>query len=238
MACFRIVPFLEQIRQLAELYRARFPTRPILLAGTSWGGDVAILSALYQEYKKQEAGSTNLIQGVIGQAVITPWQRDVFRKFRPDIRLLFDSSELPVALVQRNIGARLLVAKMFEPEELYTSQPLRLKYQRDPLALRSYETESYLSYLQFDPHDLLDETDRELDLTVPALVLHGERDRLVPSRYARAVVSELKQRASAADFVDARFHLTGGHALFEEQPDWCAQQVALWWQNQTDHQNY
>jgi alpha-beta hydrolase superfamily lysophospholipase len=223
---FSIDSLLDWLADLAAVYRWRHPGRGVLLAGSSMGGDLALLTALREEERFRREGRPPALAGVVGQGVITPWQRDLFRTFRTGVGVLFDEDEpglagLAAELVRRGIGERLPRDRMFRAGDLYDDAERRAYWRRDPLVLRDYDTASYLAYLRHRP------SVRYRDLELPVLLLHGDRDRLIAPDYARAVQSSLTLEHSRTE---AMMISGAAHAMFEEMPADTAERMLEWWE--------
>lgn len=195
------------IRQVTDWYAAQHPQSPMGLLGSSWGGDLAILFALWEQHHLETVGKARTIDAVLAQAVITSWQREIFATFRPGVGLLFDPTGLGAKLARHTIGPRLGLAQMFRLNELYERPALRRDFARDPLRLRGYETESYLGYLTYQPPVLPDR------LQIPLRIVVGQRDRLVTPDYERRVFEGL---AAYGSDITLSLVPEASHGMFQE----------------------
>jgi pimeloyl-ACP methyl ester carboxylesterase len=179
---------------------------------------------MIEQFLLEKTGRDRRIAGAVGQAVITPWQRDLFANLRPGAGMLFrgDKSsirQLAAELVVRGIGKRLPVSAMYSIGDLFESPEKRKEFEADPLALTDYETDSYLDYLRYMP---------PIDFSrcsTPVLILQGAKDRLVPADYARSVADRL---SASSPIVKFELCDDGGHALLDERPAWSAQKTDEW----------
>ncbi|QDU60673.1 Alpha/beta hydrolase family protein [Planctomycetes bacterium Pan216] len=201
---------MHAVASVAEEYADNRPRSHVGIVGSSWGGDLALHYALWEEKQHATSGRPRRVGGVLAQAVITPWLRAVFGQFRPGMRLLFDERGIGAGLARRAIGPRLATKRIFRPTDLYRDPAQRRRFIEDPLRLRGYDTSSYLNYLRHVPKT------KPRELTVPVHLLVGALDRLVPPEYERKVYQAL-----AEEGVDVSLTLVpdAGHGIVEEQPD-------------------
>lgn len=199
--------------------RERFPAAPMVVAGSSWGGDLGILLALWEEHQARTTGRPRNLAAVLAHAVITPWQRSTVNGFRPGLSLLFDAWGIGAQVARLALGRRLPVANMFRLDQLYDDPQLRRHFAADPLVLHHYDSESYLRYLRYRP-PIGPEA-----LRVPLLLVVGENDRLVPVDYERKAYDALHARHPRTELVIVP---GAGHGLFEEHSQAVAQLTDEW----------
>lgn len=218
---FQVEQLMRTIGSLTESYHHRYPNAPLSLVGSSWGGDLALLYALWEQHQHRQSGRPRRVGAVLAQAVITPWLRETVLSFRRSLSLLFDPRGIGLEVARAAIGPRMPVAQMFRISQVYHSVRRRRQFVADPLTLKSYDTASYLEYLTWRP---------PIDpgaLEIPIGLLIGQHDRLVPLRYEAAVFEALKASHSRTTLTV----LPGGsHALFEEKTQSAALFVARWLQ--------
>ena len=216
---FSLALLHRTLRMVTEHYRQRLPGAAIGMVGSSWGGDLALLHALWEQAELRDAGRPRHVDAVLGQAVITPWQRRAVTHFRPGLSLLFEPTGMGFRGARAALGARMLVARMFRMRDVYHTPGARRRFACDSLTLKSYDTESYLRYLTCRPPA------DPCELEVPILLACGSRDRLTPVHFQRRVFASLRARRHDASFVVVR---GASHALFEEQTSQIASIAATW----------
>lgn len=204
---FSIEGLFRTIRSVVEHCHASAPQLPVTLAGSSWGGDLSLLYALWEQRMLERRHQIRLVDSVLCQAVLTPWQRDLFVRYRRGIGLLFESTGIGKWMLQRLLGRVLTLPRMFRLRDVYHSARNRQRFVDDALTLRGYSTADYLDYLTYLPENSLE------SVRIPIHLLIGEEDRLVPVEYER----EVFRRIHAANPDSTLTVLPGAsHALFEE----------------------
>lgn len=215
--CFEVEHLFRTIRSILERYERRIAQTSVTLAGSSWGGDLALLYALWEQAALERDHQPRLVDAVVAQAVLTPWQRDLFVRFRRGVQLLFGTNAVVQKLLQIALGKTLSLTRMFRLSDVYHNASNRALFATDPLALPSYDTASYLRYLTYLPEATLE------SLQVPVHIVIGDQDRLVPLGYEREVFHRLHESVpdSTLSVVPG-----GSHALFEEHTQAAAEQIA------------
>lgn len=215
---FKLPSLFLTIRAVLEHYHQQHPDSSLTLLGSSWGGDLALLYALWEQQQLEEAEQTRLADTIIAQAVLTPWMRDLFKRFRHGLGLLFDRRGIGRRLAELVLGKSLALPRMFGLDELYHDESYRRAFALDPQVLRHYETRSYLEYLTYTP-----ERSPE-SLRVPVHLMIGDKDRLVPLEYERKVYERMRS-------LHPETTLTvipgGSHGLFEEFVPEAAEAIRL-----------
>ena len=180
---------------------------------------MALLYAYWEQHRYHQKRVSPKTAAIVAQAILTPWQREVFGQFHRGVSLLFDRQGLGKDLIRAAIGPRLPVSRMFRLARVYRQGTFRRQFAADPLALRSYDTESYLEYLTHQPPEPL------AALQTPVLVPIGSRDRLVSVSYERRVCRALRDNGT-----DATLAVVPGasHAMFEEHTEPATDLIAGW----------
>ena len=173
---------LNDVRTVTALLRQRHPGRPLYLLGESMGGAVAISTL---------AGTPEVADGVVlvapavwGRATMNPIQRAVFwlmAHSTPDMKLTGQGLKI---MASDNIAMLRALGK-------------------DPMVIKGARVDALWG--------LTDLMDRALAaapaLSVPALVLYGERDEIIPRRPICWMLSDLGPSTRAAVYP------TGYHML-------------------------
>jgi len=168
---------------VAALLRQRHPDRPLYLLGESMGGAVAM--TLLAENPEVADGALLVAAAVWGRATMNPLQRGA---------LWVVAHSLPA---MRLSGSGLGITAS---DNLAMLRALR----NDPLVLRDARADALWG--------LVDLMDRALAaaprLTVPALVLYGERDEIIPRRSTCRMLSVLTSSARVAVYPNGYHMLT------------------------------
>ena len=213
---FTVPGLFQAVATAVKAARRHRPDQPVVLAGSSWGGDLGLLYLLWQAEDPQRRPP---VQAVVAQAVITPWQRPIFRGFRLGLALAMQSTGFALKFARGLFGECMPVSSMFRLSSLYIDRRLRKRFCADPLRIRRYDTESYFRYLTYLPPL------PPAPIAVPVLVLIGDRDRLVPADYQVSVFEGLRRHFAAATM---RILRGAGHAPFEAQIDQTADALLGW----------
>lgn len=178
--------------------------RKIGLAGSSLGGDLATLFALYEANRQNCLGIEPLVGSVVGQGLITLWQRDVSRHFSLSARLINLTEPIPF---QWLMPLGIQTCFLFRPNQLYDSHELRRKFRNDALRRRAFSAALVIRGNRFQPGRI------ETAVATPMLMLVGDRDRIVRLRYERRVF-----RGLARYFENLQMLVVEGatHGMFEE----------------------
>ncbi len=162
--------FSDDLRSFAGLVRERHPGTPLFLLGDSMGGAVIMVAAT-----DNEASGVNVADGVILSAPAV-WGR------------------ITMAWYQRLglwIGVRLM------PGVTVTGQSLNIKPSdniemlkrlgRDPLVIKATRIDAIYGLTNLMDRAL----DRAPDFRLPALILYGEKDEIIPKKPTRLMLERL-----------------------------------------------
>lgn len=170
--------------QMARLLRARHPGLPLFLAGESMGGAVALVAAARAEPPPVD-GMILLAPAVWGRAHMNAVMRGGLWLMAHTIPLLAFQGTAPGITPSDN------------PEAMR-------RLSRDPLTLRSTRVDTLKGLV-----DLMDAAlAAGAALRVPALLLYGGRDDLIPQRPTRALLDSVPAGTRVAYYAD------GYHLLF------------------------
>lgn len=195
---------VDDARTVAALLRRRHPGRPLYLLGESMGGAVAM--SVLAETPDAADGAALVAAAVWGRATMNPLQR----------------------------GALWLVAHSFPGWQLSArglgitasdNQAMLRALGRDPLVLKKARADALWG--------LTNLMDRALAaaprLTVPALVLYGERDEIIPRRPTCRMLAALASSARVAVYPSGYHMLTrdlGAGVVLEDLAAWLADPAA------------
>lgn len=173
---------VNDVRLVAALLRQRHPGRPLYLLGESMGGAVAI--SVLAETPEVADGVVLIAPAVWGRAAMNPIQRALFwimAHSTPSMRLTGQGLKI---MASDNIAMLRALGK-------------------DPMVIKGARVDALWG--------LTDLMDRALEvaptLSVPALVLYGERDEIIPRRPICWMLVDLAPSARAAVYP------TGYHML-------------------------
>lgn len=173
---------VHDVRTTTALLRARHPGRPLYLLGESMGGAVAI--SVLAETPEVADGVVLVAPAVWGRAAMNPIQRALFwllAHSSPDMRLTGQGLKI---MASDNI-------------------PMLRALGKDPMVIKGARVDALWG--------LTNLMDRALDaapaLSVPALVLYGERDQIIPRRPICWMLADLPASARTAVYP------TGYHML-------------------------
>ncbi|GAB5467382.1 MAG: alpha/beta hydrolase [Rhodospirillales bacterium] len=204
--------YAEDARTALTLLRGRYPETPLFLLGESMGGAIAIVALAGEvETGAVEEGATRPpLDGVI-LAAPGVWARETM-PFLQRASLFLVSHTLPW-LALKPSGVRIQASDNIEALRALGKDPLTIKRTRMDAI-----------------HGLVDVMDQALasaqDLDVPALLLYGEKDELIPP----TAMIELWRRLPR-DTTDQRRALypEGWHLLFKDlQAKTVIRDVAAW----------
>lgn len=195
---------LDDARMVAALLRQRHPGRPLYLLGESMGGAVAM--SLLAETPEAADGAALVAAAVWGRATMNPLQRG-------GLWLLAHS--FPGArLSGRGLG---ITAS--------DNEAMLRALSKDPLVLKDARVDALWG--------LVNLMDRALAaapvLTVPALVLYGEHDEIIPRRPTCRMLSSLASSARVVVYPGGYHMLTrdlGAMVVLEDLATWLADPAA------------
>ena len=207
---------LRVLDQVCAYVRRQHGPAPIALAGSSYGGDLCVAYAILDALRQKKYGAPSIVGSVVGQGLITAWQRDVARRFTLGFRLMFLTEPLPIQLL---IPFRVRTEWLFPRMWLFDSSKLRREYRRDPLRARSFPASAMVKTTRYRPEFPTG------PILTPLLVLEGSRDRLVKPKYERRVFDGLQRY-----FAHCQLEVLGGasHGMFLEQASRTADALDGW----------
>lgn len=174
---------MHDVRMVAAMLRQRHPGRPLYLLGESMGGAVAI--SVLTETPDVADGVVLIAAAVWGRAAMNPLQRAVFwlmAHSTPSMKLTGQGLKI---MASDNIAMLRALGK-------------------DPMVIKGARVDALWG--------LTDLMDRALgavsSLSVPALVLYGERDEIIPRRPICWMLSDLAPSARAAVYPSGYHMLT------------------------------
>lgn len=174
---------VNDVRMVAALIRERHPGRPMYLLGESMGGAVAI--SVLAETPRVADGVVLVAPAVWGRAAMNPLQRAVFWMMAhstPGMKLTGQGLKI---MASDNI-------------------PMLRALGKDPMVIKGARVDALWG--------LTDLMDRALEavpaLSVPALVLYGERDEIIPRRPICWMLSDLAPSARTAIYPSGYHMLT------------------------------
>lgn len=174
---------VDDARTVAALLRQRYPGRPLYLLGESMGGAVAM--SVLAETPEAADGAALVAAAVWGRATMNPLQRAAL--------WLLAHSFPGLRLSGRGLG---IVAS--------DNQAMLRALSKDPLMLKEARADALWG--------LVNLMDRALAaaprLTVPALVLYGEHDEIIPRRPACRMLLALASSARIAIYPNGYHMLT------------------------------
>lgn len=206
------------LQAMTRFVQSRHGPQLIGMAGTSFGGDLSVLYTLWEARREQQRGIPPTVGSVVGQGLITPWQRDVCKHFSRVAQLIYMTEPVPIQLV---LPPRVQTDWLFRINELFDSRELRRKFRRDPLRDRAYSTAEMVRIVRYLPELPCGLTD------TPVMVLEAGNDRLVPEDYEGLVHRGLSRYLS-----NCELHEVGGmpHGMFVECPKITAQVLDEWYE--------
>jgi alpha-beta hydrolase superfamily lysophospholipase len=195
---------VDDARAVAALLRRRHPGRPLYLLGESMGGAVAM--SLLAETPDAADGAVLVAAAVWGRATMNPPQRAAL--------WLLAHGFPGWQLSGRGLG---ITAS--------DNQAMLRALGKDPLVLKQARADALWG--------LTDLMDRALaaapGLTVPALVLYGERDEIIPRRPTCRMLATLASSARIAVYPNGYHMLTrdlGAKIVLEDLAAWLADPAA------------
>jgi alpha-beta hydrolase superfamily lysophospholipase len=195
---------MDDARTAAALLRQRYPGRPLYLLGESMGGAVAM--SVLAETPAAADGAALVAAAVWGRATMNPLQRSAL--------WLLAHSFPGVRLSGRGLG---ITAS--------DNKAMLRALGEDPLVLHEARADALWG--------LTNLMDRALAaapaLTVPALVLHGEHDEIIPRRPTCRMLATLASSARVAVYPNGYHMLTrdlGAKVVLEDLAAWLADPAA------------
>ena len=189
---------VNDVRIAAALLRQRHPGRPLYLLGESMGGAVAI--SVLAETPEVADGVVLVAPAVWGRAAMNPLQRLLFwvmAHSTPDLRLTGQGLKI---MASDNI-------------------PMLRALGKDPMVIKGARVDALWG--------LTDLMDRSLEavpaLSVPTLVLYGERDEIIPRRPVCWMLADLAPSARAAVYPTGYHMLTrdlGADVVLKDLATW------------------
>jgi pimeloyl-ACP methyl ester carboxylesterase len=212
----RTVDSLDMIEALIQTIQPLHGGQMVGIAGSSYGGDLAVLYALCEARQCRESGRPRTVGSVVGQGLITHWQRGVSGRFSIGLTLIHVTEPAPIGLL---MPPYIRTNWLFRLPQLYDSRELRRQFRHDPLRVRWYPANLVVRV-----------TRRRADLTgepvfTPLLVLEGSRDRLVRPKYEEHVFRGLQRYMP-----NSEYHLLEGatHGMFEEHTLATVDEIDAW----------
>lgn len=195
---------MDDARTVAALLRQAHPGRPLYLLGESMGGAVAM--SVLAETPEVADGTALVAAAVWGRATMNPLQRAA---------LWLLAHSLPgLQLSGRGLG---ITAS--------DNKAMLRALSEDPQVLRESRVDALWGLA-----DLMDEALAAAPgLTVPALVLYGERDEIIPRRPTCKMLAALPASARVAVYPNGYHMLTrdlGARVVLEDLAAWLADPVA------------
>lgn len=195
---------VDDARRVAALLRQRHPGQPLYLLGESMGGAVAM--SVLAETAEAADGAVLVAAAVWGRTTMNPLQRGA---------LWLVAHSLPgMRLSGRGLG---ITAS--------DNQAMLRALRDDPLVLKEARADALWG--------LTNLMDRALAaapmLSVPALVLYGEHDEIIPRRPTCRMLSVLASSARIAIYPDGYHMLTrdlGARVVLEDVAAWLADPAA------------
>jgi acylglycerol lipase len=195
---------VDDARMVAALLRQRHPGQPLYLLGESMGGAVAM--SVLAETPEAADGAVLVAAAVWGRATMNPLQRTA---------LWLVAHSLPgIRLSGRGLGIK-----------ASDNQAMLRALRNDPLVLKEARADTLWGMTNLMGRAL----DAASGLTVPALVLYGERDEIIPRRPTCRMLSILPASARAAIYPDGYHMLTrdlGARVVLEDVAAWLADPAA------------
>lgn len=195
---------MDDARTVASLLRQRHPGRPLYLLGESMGGAVAM--SVLAETPTAADGTVLVAAAVWGRATMNPLQRAA-------LELLAHS--LPgLQLSGRGLG---ITAS--------DNQAMLRALGRDPLVLKEARADALWGMANLMDRALAAAS----GLTVPALVLYGERDEIIPRRPTCRMLAVLTSSTRVAIYPSGYHMLTrdlGARVVLEDLAAWLADPAA------------
>ncbi|HYR25320.1 MAG TPA: alpha/beta hydrolase, partial [Aquabacterium sp.] len=196
---------VDDARTVAALLRQRYPGRPLYLLGESMGGAVAM--SLFAETPEAADGAVLVAAAVWGRATMNPLQRAA---------LWLLAHSLPgLRLSGRGLG--------ITPSD---NKAMLHALGEDPLVLKEARVDALWGMANL--------MDRALaaapGLTVPALVLYGEHDEVIPRHPTCRMLSTLTSSVRVAVYPNGYHMLTrdlGAKVVLEDLAAWLADPAAL-----------
>jgi alpha-beta hydrolase superfamily lysophospholipase len=195
---------VDDARRVAALLRQRHPGQPLYLLGESMGGAVAM--SVLAETPEAVDGAVLVAAAVWGRATMNPLQRAAL--------WLVAHSFPGMRLSGRGLG---ITAS--------DNQAMLRALRDDPLVLKEARADALWG--------LVNLMDRALAaapmLSVPALVLYGEHDEIIPRRPTCRMLSVLASSARTAIYPDGYHMLTrdlGARVVLEDVAAWLADPAA------------
>ena len=189
---------VNDVRIVTALLRQRHPGRPLYLLGESMGGAVAI--SVLAETPEVADGVVLVAPAVWGRAAMNPLQRLLFWMIAhstPDMRLTGQGLKI---MASDNI-------------------PMLRALSEDPMVIKGARVDALWG--------LTDLMDRSLEavpaLSVPTLVLYGERDEIIPRRPVCWMLADLAPSARAAVYPSGYHMLTrdlGADVVLKDLATW------------------
>jgi len=195
---------VDDARTVAALLRQRHPGQPLYLLGESMGGAVAM--SVLAETPAAADGAVLVAAAVWGRATMNPLQRAA---------LWLVAHSLPgLRLSGRGLG---ITAS--------DNKAMLRALREDPLVLKGARADTLWGLTNLMGRAL----DAASGLTVPALVLYGERDEIIPRRPTCRMLSVLASSARIAIYPDGYHMLTrdlGARVMLEDVAAWLADPAA------------
>lgn len=195
---------VDDARTVAALLRAAHPGRPLILLGESMGGAVAM--SLLAGTPAAADGAALVAPAVWGRATMNRLQR---------VGLWLLAHSVPATRLSGR-GLRITASD---------NEPMLRALGRDPLVLKDARVDALWG--------LTNLMDRALAaaprLTVPALILYGARDEIVPRRPTCRMLAALPGASRVAIYADGYHMLTrdlGARVVLEDLAAWLADAAA------------
>ncbi|MGL4464452.1 MAG: alpha/beta hydrolase, partial [Planctomycetia bacterium] len=129
---FTMPGLFDSLRRVVDELHDEHRAAPLTVVGSSWGGDLALLFALWEAAERNRTGRPPRVGAVVAQAAVTPWQRDLFRTLRAGVGILFDPTGVGREFIATAIGERLSVPSIFNVQRMYDDPDRRRRFRRDP----------------------------------------------------------------------------------------------------------
>ena len=195
---------VDDAKTVAALLRQRHPGQPLYLLGESMGGAVAM--SVLAETPEAADGAVLVAAAVWGRATMNPLQRAAL--------WLLAHSFPGIRLSGRGLG---ITAS--------DNQAMLHALRDDPLILRDVRADTLWGMTNLMGRALAAAS----GLTVPALILYGERDEIIPRHPTCRMLSVLPASARAAIYPDGYHMLTrdlGARVMLEDVAAWLADPAA------------
>lgn len=208
-----------------EMARDRHPDLPLILIGNSMGG---LISARYAAAHPDDVAGLVLLDPTVPPAHLLPGPGGILAAGLyavPAVGQLAARARRSLRTPEQNVQDTLRLCTVdparVDPEVVAHHLPVAQRRLSHPEMDRHYSdaARSILAHLA-----RRSVTDRMYaEITAPVLLVHGQRDRLVPFSGAK----RMAERNPNWRFVPAR---DCGHLPMLEHPEWLAEQILTWWQ--------